>query len=167
SFNVGKRVRTETGLGEGAVSVSYAAVSLARKIFGDLAGRSVLVIGAGEMGKLTAVHMKAHGIQRLTITSRTLAHATAIASAIGGEAVPWTSMPAALETSDIVITATGSELPILTRSQIESVMRVRRRQPLFLIDIAMPRDVEASAGEVDQVFLYNIDDLHTVVQENL
>jgi glutamyl-tRNA reductase len=167
SFNVGKRVRSETALAEGAVSVSYAAVALARKIFGDLAGRSVLVIGAGEMGKLTAMHLKTHGIQRMTITSRTSAHANALAEAIGGDAVPWTMMTAALQTADIVITATGSELPILSRAHLEATMRARRRQPLFLIDIAVPRDVEASAGEIDQVFLYNIDDLQSIVQENL
>lgn len=167
SFNVGKRVRSETALAEGAVSVSYAAVALARKIFGDLAGRSVLVIGAGEMGKLTAVHLKTHGIKRLTITSRTSAHAGAVAEAIGGDAIAWAGMPAALQAADIVITATGSERPILTRSQIEAVMRARRRQPLFLIDIAVPRDVDPAAGEIDQVFLYNIDDLRTIVQDNL
>jgi glutamyl-tRNA reductase len=167
SFNVGKRVRSETGLAEGAVSVSYAAVALARKIFGDLTGRCVLVVGAGEMGKLTAVHLKSHGIQRLTITSRTMAHATSVAAAIGGEALAWSAMPAALQSADIVITATGSELPIVTRAQIQAVMRARRREPLFLIDIAVPRDVEPSVGEIDQVFLYNIDDLQSIVQENL
>jgi glutamyl-tRNA reductase len=167
SFNVGKRVRTETALAEGAVSVSYAAVALARKIFGDLSGRSVLVIGAGEMGKLTATHLKAQGIHRLTITSRTAAHAQAVADAIGGDSAPWELLPAALAAADIVITATGSELPILTRAQVESTMRARRHQPLFLIDIAVPRDIEPSAGEINQVFLYNIDDLQSIVQENL
>ena len=167
SFAVGKRVRTETGLGSGAVSVSYAAVALAQKIFGDL-GRSVAVIGAGEMGKLTALHMKSQGVQQVTIVSRTMAHAARTAEAIGGaSAAPWDEMDAVLGASDIVITATGAAAPILTKAHIEAVMRPRRNRPLFIIDIAMPRDVEAAAGEIEQVFLYNIDDLQATVRENL
>jgi glutamyl-tRNA reductase len=168
SFAVGKRVRTETGLGSGAVSVSFAAVALARKIFGDVAGRTVAVIGAGEMGKLTALHMKSQGVQHVTIISRTMAHAARTAEAIGGaSAAPWDDMDAVLSASDIVITATGASAPILTKAHIESVMRPRRNRPLFIIDIAMPRDVEAAAGEIEQVFLYNIDDLQATVRENL
>ena len=168
SFAVGKRVRTETGLGAGAVSVSYAAVALARKIFGDLAGMSVSVVGAGEMGKLTALHMKSQGVQHVTILSRTMAHAARTAEAIGGAtAAPWEDMDAVLGASDIVITATGAAAPILTKARVESVMRPRRNRPLFVIDIAMPRDVEPAAGEIEQVFLYNIDDLQATVRENL
>jgi glutamyl-tRNA reductase len=168
SFAAGKRVRTETGLSAGAVSVSFAAVSLARKIFGDLSGRSVLVIGAGEMGKLTAQHMKSHGVQRVTIVSRTMAHAVHTAAAIGGAgAAPWEELDAVLSASDIVITATGAGSTILTKAHVEAVMRTRRNQPLFMIDIAVPRDVEAAAGEIEQVFLYNIDDLQATVEENL
>jgi glutamyl-tRNA reductase len=168
SFAVGKRVRTETGLASGAVSVSYAAVALARKIFGDLKGRNVLVIGAGEMGKLTALHMKSQGVQHISIISRTKAHATLVAEAIGGAtAAPWDEMDAALGASDIVITATGASAPILTTAHLESVMRPRWNRPLFIIDIAMPRDVEAAVGDLEQVFLYNIDDLQATVQDNL
>jgi glutamyl-tRNA reductase len=168
SFAVGKRVRTETGLGSGAVSVSYAAVALARKIFGDIAGRSVAVIGAGEMGKLTAIHLKSQGVQQITIVSRTMAHAARTAEAIGGaSAAPWEEMNAVLAKSDIVVTATGAAAPILTKAHVEQVMRPRRNRPLFIIDIAMPRDVEAAAGEIEQVFLYNIDDLQATVRENL
>jgi glutamyl-tRNA reductase len=168
SFAVGKRVRTETGLGSGAVSVSYAAVALARKIFGDLGGRSVAVIGAGEMGKLTALHMKSQSVRQVTIVSRTMAHAARTAEAIGGAiAAPWEELDAVLAASDIVITATGAAAPILTKAHIEAVMRPRRNRPLFIIDIAMPRDVEAAAGEIEQVFLYNIDDLQATVRENL
>jgi glutamyl-tRNA reductase len=168
SFAVGKRVRTETGLGSGAVSVSYAAVALARKIFGDLTGRNVLVVGAGEMGKLTALHMKSQGVHHMTIVSRTMAHAARTAEAIGGaSAAPWDELDASLSSSDIVITATGAAAPILTKAHIESVMRRRRSRPLFIIDIALPRDVEAAAGEIEQVFLYNIDDLQATVRENL
>ena len=168
SFAVGKRVRTETNLGAGAVSVSFAAVALARKIFGDLAGRSVLVIGAGEMGKLTARHMKGQGVQQVTIVSRTLATAVRTADAIGGaSAAPWSEIDALLGTADIVITATGASQPVLTTARLDAVMRPRRQRPLFIIDIAMPRDVEASAADLDQVFLYNIDDLQATVRENL
>ena len=168
SFAVGKRVRTETALGSGAVSVSYAAAALARKIFGDLRGRSVAVVGAGEMGKLTAMHMKSHGVQTVTIVSRTMAHAARTADAIGGaSAAPWEELDTVLGATDIVITATGAASPILTKAHIETVMRPRRNRPLFVIDIAVPRDVEPAAGEIEQVFLYNIDDLQATVRENL
>jgi glutamyl-tRNA reductase len=168
SFAVGKRVRTETNLGSGAVSIGYAAVSLGRKIFGDLSGRNVLVIGAGEMGKLTARHLKTHGVQHVTIVSRTMAHAARTAEAIGGAtAAPWDEMDSALHVSDIVVAATGASAPILTKAHVENIMRTRRNKPLFVIDIALPRDVEAAAGEIEQVFLYNIDDLQTTVRENL
>jgi glutamyl-tRNA reductase len=168
SFGVGKRVRTETGLGAGAVSVGYAAVALARKIFGDLAGMAVVVVGAGEMGKLTALHMKSQGVQHVTIISRTMAHAARTAEAIGGAtAAPWDELEAAIGASDIVITATGAASPILTKARVETIMRRRRNRPLFIIDIAMPRDVESQAGEIEQVFLYNIDDLQATVRENL
>lgn len=167
SFAAGKRVRTETQVAEGAVSISYAAVSLARKIFGDLKGRRVLVVGAGEMGKLTVLHLQAQGIERVVITSRTAAHAEALATSISGSAIPWERLLSGIEHSDIVITATGSPTPILTRAQIESVTRARRNQPLFLIDIGMPRDIEATVGALEDVFLYNIDDLQLIVRDNL
>jgi glutamyl-tRNA reductase len=168
SFGVGKRVRTETALGSGAVSVSFAAVSLARKIFGALTGRSVLVVGAGEMGKLTAQYMRSQGAHRVTIVSRTLPHAARTAEAIGGaSAAPWEELDAVLGASDIVITATGAAAPILTKARVDATMRTRRNRPLFIIDIALPRDVEAAAGEIEQVFLYNIDDLQATVRENL
>jgi glutamyl-tRNA reductase len=126
------------------------------------------VVGAGEMGKLTAMHMKTHGVHHVTIVSRTMAHAARTADAIGGaSAAPWEEMEAVVAASDIVITATGAATPILTKARVESVMRPRRNRPLFIIDIAMPRDVEAAAGEIEQVFLYNIDDLQATVRENL
>lgn len=168
SFGVGKRVRTETGLGSGAVSVSFAAVSLAKKIFGDLKGLNVLVVGAGEMGKLTALHMKSQGVHQVTIVSRTMAHAARTAEAIGGaSAAPMDDLDALLGRADIVITATGASTVVLTRAHIEAVMRPRRNRPLFMIDIAMPRDVEPAAGDIEEVFLYNIDDLQATVSENL
>jgi len=167
SFNVGKRVRTETALGEGAVSVSFAAVALARKIFGRLTGRRVLVIGAGEISTLTAQHLRSHGVGQIVITSRTAATAEALAEAVGGRAVPWSELSSALAAADIVITATGSQRPILTRTHIESVTGRHRSEPLFIIDVAVPRDVDPTVGDIEQVFLYNVDDLQTIVQENM
>jgi glutamyl-tRNA reductase len=167
AFGVGKRVRSETALAEGAVSVSFAAVSLAKKIFGNLSGRRVLVIGAGEMGKLTAVHLKAQGVASVMITSRTLAHAQELAHDVGGTVLTWDLLPHALLESDIVITVTGSPKPILTKAQVAAAMPASRTRPLFLIDIAVPRDVDPRAGEIEQVFLYNIDDLQAIVRENL
>jgi glutamyl-tRNA reductase len=167
AFAAGKRVRSETALAEGAVSVSYAAVALARKIFGNLKGRTVLVVGAGEMGKLTAIHMQSQGIGRLIITSRTAAHAAALADSIGGTAMPWQALTTALAEADILITATGASTPIISRATIAQTMKTRRQRPLFIIDIAVPRDVEPGAGDFEEVFLYNIDDLQTVVQENI
>jgi glutamyl-tRNA reductase len=167
SFGVGKRVRSETGLGEGAISVGFAAVALARKIFGRLDGRGVLVVGAGEISTITAQHLRAQGVGDIAITSRTAAHADALAAEVNGRAIPWSDLRAALATADIVITATGSQRPILTRDDVETVSGRQRGEPLFIIDIAVPRDVEPSVGEIEQVFLYNVDDLQTIVQENL
>ena len=167
AFAVGKRVRTETGLGEGAVSVSFASIALAKKIFGDLKGLNVLILGAGEMSELTGVHLRAQHVRQITVASRTLAPAEALASQVGGTAVPWAELDEALRDADIVITATGAHEPVLTRTRVEDAMRPRRSRPLFVIDIAVPRDVESSVGTLDQVFLYNIDDLQTIVKENL
>src|SRR5262245_11279920 len=165
-FNVGKRVRSETSLGEGAVSISYAAVQLAKKIFGRLNGRRVLVVGAGEISTLTAQHLRAQGVAEVAITSRTAAHAQALATEVGGHWVPWDGLANALGSSDIIVTATGSQRPIITKAQIEAALG-RRRDPLFIIDVAVPRDVEASVSEIEQVFLYNVDDLQSIVQENI
>ena len=167
AFAAGKRVRSETGLGEGAVSVSYAAIALAKKIFGDLKGRSVLILGAGEMAKLTGVHLKAQEVKQITIASRTLLTAQNLAAHLDGAAVPWEALDSAVHAADIVVTATGASEPVLTRARLDEAMRGRRGRALFIIDIALPRDVEASAGDLDQVFLYNIDDLQAIVQENL
>jgi glutamyl-tRNA reductase len=167
SFAVGKRVRTETALGEGAVSVSYTAVQLARKIFGKLTGRNVLVIGAGEMGKLTAQHLRTQGVGEIVITSRTFGRAQELAHTVAGTAAPWADLMTVLARADIVITATGSQVPILSRADIESVIGRPRHDPLFIIDIAIPRDVDPDAGNIEQVFLYNVDDLQMIVKENL
>ncbi len=167
AFTVGKRVRSETGLGEGAVSVSYAAIALAKKIFGDLKGRAVLILGAGEMAKLTGIHLHAQHVRQIAIASRTLSTAQNLAARLDGVAVAWERIDQALSAADIVVTATGASEPVLTRSRVDEAMRHRRNRPLFVIDIAVPRDVDPAVGQLDQVFLYNIDDLRTIVQENL
>lgn len=167
AFGVGKRVRSETALTEGAVSVSFAAVTLARKIFGQLSGCRVLVLGAGEMSKLTATHLKAQGIAGLTIASRTRANAEQLASEVGGNVIEWRDLSQALRDADIVITASGASQPIVDRAMVQAAVPARRSRPLFIIDIAVPRDVAPDAGDVEQVFLYNIDDLQTIVRENL
>jgi glutamyl-tRNA reductase len=162
----GKKVRTETGIGEGAVSVSYAAIGLAKKIFGELKGLNVLILGAGEMAKLTGIHLQTHQVKPVTIVSRTLPAAEALARQLNGRALPWSDLDLALGSADIVVTATGAAEPVLKRTGIEGVMRSRRHRPLFVIDIALPRDVEPAVGNLDQVFLYNIDDLQAIVREN-
>jgi glutamyl-tRNA reductase len=167
AFGVGKRVRSETALAEGAVSVSFAAVSLAKKIFGNLQGRRVLVIGAGEMGKLTALHLKAQGVASIVITSRTLVHAQQLAQEVGGTVAAWDTLPQALLDADIVITSTGAPTAILSKAQINAAVPASRTRPLFIIDIAVPRDVDPTAADIEQVFLYNIDDLQAIVRENI
>jgi glutamyl-tRNA reductase len=167
SFGAGKRVRSETAIGEGAVSVSFEAVAIAKKIFDRLEGRRVLVIGAGEISQLTAQHLKGQGAGDIVITSRTAAHADALAAAVGGRAVPWSDMSLALGTADIVITATGAPRPIVTRAHVEAALGRHRAEPLYIIDIAVPRDVDPSVGDLAQVFLYNIDDLQKFVQKNV
>jgi glutamyl-tRNA reductase len=167
AFAVGKRVHSETGLGEGAVSVSYAAIELARKIFGALEGHNVVILGAGEMAELTGVHLRAQKVQQITIASRTLTAAEALARQLEGRAVPWSAMTTALGAADIIVTATGATEPVVTRAMIDEVMRTRRNRPLFVIDIALPRDVEPTVGDLDQVFLYHMDDLQAIVSENL
>lgn len=167
AFSTGKRVRSETGLSEGAVSVSYAAVALAKKIFGALRGRTVCIAGAGDMASLTGVHLKAQEVERIVVASRTPENAERLAAELEGEAVPWTRLTEALTASDVAVTATGASTAVITRAVLQQVMRQRPHRPLFIIDIAVPRDVEASAGDLEQVFLYNIDDLQQIVKDNL
>ncbi|HJR61536.1 MAG TPA: glutamyl-tRNA reductase [Vicinamibacterales bacterium] len=167
AFAAGKRVRAETGLGEGAVSVSYAAIALAKKIFGDLSGLRVLIVGSGEMAKLTGTHLRAQKVREITIASRTREAAERLAAQVGAEVVDWTGMPGAIERADILVTATGAPSAILSRADIARAMKPRRERALFIIDIAVPRDVEPDAGAIEEVFLYNIDDLQGIVKENL
>jgi glutamyl-tRNA reductase len=167
SFAVGKKVRAETGLGEGAVSVSYAAISLARKIFGNLQERRVLVVGAGDMAELTALHLQSQQVAQIVVTNRTLARAAALARKVGGTAVAWAAVDDELLQADIVVTATGAQTPVISAPSIDRVMRARRNRPLFVVDIGLPRNVDPAAGKLEQVFLYNIDDLRAMISENL
>ncbi len=164
---VGRRVRNETGLGAGAVSVASAAAELAGKIFEDLSVRSVLLIGVGEMGTLTARHMVERGVKKLTIANRTFSKAEELARELSGTAVPLDRVETALASVDIAISSTGSTVPIVSRSLMQSIVSRRGGKPIFIIDIAVPRDFEASIGELDGVFLHDIDDMNLLVDRNL
>ena len=167
AFSVAKRVRTETALGQHAVSVSFVAVELARKIFGELRERSALLIGAGEMGELAARHLVDQGIARLYVANRTWSTAAALAEKLAGTPVAFEDRVEALARADIVITSTGAPYPIVTRGLVQAALAARGPRPLFLIDIAVPRDVEAGVGDLPNVFCYDIDDLRHVVEANV
>ncbi|RPH79270.1 MAG: glutamyl-tRNA reductase, partial [Candidatus Rokuibacteriota bacterium] len=167
AFAVAKRVRTETEIARHAVSVSFAAVELAKKIFAGLTGRAVLLVGAGKMGELAAKHLVEQGAFPIYVANRTWARAQELARALAGTAVPWEELPTALATVDIVVTSTGAVEPVVTRAAVTRVMHGRRGRPLFFIDIAVPRDVEAGVDDLDDVYRYDIDDLKQVVDANL
>lgn len=167
AINLGKRAQTETAVGQSPVSVSYAAVQLAKKIFGDLRDRKVLILGAGNMSKLAAQHLHAAGIAGIRVANRTFEKAAALAESFGGTAVAWEHVEAALATADIVISSTGAKVPVLTAEMVERAWKLRNRKPVVLIDIAVPRDVEPAAGQLRNVYLYDIDDLQGVVAANL
>ena len=167
SLAAAKRVRAETGIGHNAVSVSYVAVELARKIFGDLKDRNVLLVGAGKMTELAARHLVRNGARASVLGGRTFARAEALAAALGGRAAPFESLRDELRRADIVISGTGAP-DIVTRSEdVEAARKGRGTRPLFLIDIAVPRDIEASAGRLEGVFLYDLDDLKSVAEANI
>jgi glutamyl-tRNA reductase len=166
SFSVAKRVRSETGIGSSAVSISYAAVQLAKKIFGNLAEKKVLLIGAGEMAELAAEHLVGQGVRSVTVANRTLSRAVDLAKRFSGQAVSFDELVAQLEQVDIIISSTGASGLILTREQVKPVMRVRRNRPLFFIDIAVPRDLDPGLLEIENVYLYDIDSLSNVVEVN-
>ncbi len=167
TFSVAKKVRTETGIGDHAVSVSYAAVSLGKKIFGELTGRSALLIGAGEMGELALEHLRRQGVADIVIANRTLSRAVRLAERFGGRAVSLEELPEQLLGCDILISSTGAGQFLLTQEQVKAAMRRRRQRPLFLIDIAVPRDLDPRINDLENVYLYNIDDLKEVVEANV
>jgi glutamyl-tRNA reductase len=166
-FFVAKKVRTETGIGGGAVSVSYAAYSLAKKILGSLKDKTVLLVGAGEMAELACMHFVSEGVRKVLIANRTLSKAVELADKFKGEAYSLEELPSALTKADIVISSTGAPNCVITKNLVASVLKPRKYRPLFIIDIAVPRDVEPEVNNLENVYLYDIDDLKSVVEENL
>ena len=166
-FAVAKQVRTDTAIGSSAVSVAFAAVSLARRIFDDLSKLHVLFIGAGETIELAARHLYAQGVRSLTVANRTVTRAQELASVFGGEAIALTDIPDHLPRADMVVSSTASPLPILGLGLVERALKARRRKPMFMVDLAVPRDIEEEVGELDDVYLYTVDDLKDVIEENL
>ncbi len=166
SFSVAKRVRTETKIGSAAVSISYAAVELARKIFGGLQNKKVLLIGAGEMAELAAENLMGQGVAEVTVANRTLANGVVLARRFRGRAVALDELMAELEQADIVISSTGATGVILHRDDLRPIMRARRNRPIFFIDIAVPRDLDPALNELENIYLYDIDDLNNVVEMN-
>jgi glutamyl-tRNA reductase len=167
AFAVAKKVRAETGVAQHAVSVSFAAVELAKKIFGGLEGRSVLLVGAGEMGELASRHLVDQGACPIYVANRTSARAQELARSLAGTAVPFGELASTMASVDIVVSSTGAPAPIITREAVQRAMHARRSRPLFFVDIAVPRDVEPGLNELDNVFCYDIDDLKQVVDANL
>ena len=166
SFTVAKRVRTETAIGSSAVSISFAAVQLAKKIFGNLKGKNVMLVGAGEMAELAAEHLVGQGVESVVVANRTLSRAVNLAKRFSGVAVSMDELVGQLETVDIIISSTGAKGMILHKEDVKSVMRARMNKPLFFIDIAVPRDLDPKLNEIENVYLYDIDDLSSVVEMN-
>jgi len=167
AFAVAKKVRTETEIARHAVSVSFAAVELAKKIFAGLQGKAVLLVGAGKMSELAARHLVEQGVFPVYVTNRTWARAQEMARALSGTAVPFDELSTALAAVDIVVTSTGAPEPVMRREMVQRIMHGRRGRPLFFIDIAVPRDVDGAVGELDNVYCYDIDDLKQVVDANI
>jgi len=167
AFAVGKRVRTETDIGENAVSISYAAVQLAKKVFSDLTGKSVMIVGAGKMSELTAKHLLANGVSDVIITNRSFDKAVDMAKIFKGRAVEFDRLVDEMAGADIVISSTGAPNYVIDKEDMKAVMAKRRHRPIFLIDIAVPRDIDPETNNVDNVYLYDIDDLQSVVESNL
>ncbi len=166
AFSVAKKVRTDTAIGNSPVSVAFAAVSLSRQIFADLGKQNALLIGAGETIQLAARHLNSAGIGKILIANRTLENAQALATEVGGRAIGIKDIPDALPEADIIISSTGSTLPILGKGMVQNAIRKRRYRSQLIVDIAVPRDVEAEVSEIDGVFLYTVDDLQAVIEEN-
>lgn len=166
AFGVAKRVRNETEIGRSAVSISYAAVELARQIFGSLKGKTVLIAGAGKMSELAARHLHRSGCERILVTNRTRKRAEEMAALFDGEVIDYDAWKSRLAEMDIVLTSSGAHEYILRRDEMKRAVDKRRNRPMFVIDIAVPRNVEPSVNELENVFLYDIDDLGKAVEEN-
>jgi glutamyl-tRNA reductase len=167
AFHTAKRVRTETGVSDAAVSVSYAAVELAKKIFHDFKGKKALLIGAGEMAELAARHLLTQGVSAITVANRTFQKAVEVAQRFNGVPVYFEEIGAQLLEADIVVCSTAASGFVITHDQVKGSMKKRRNRPLFFIDIAVPRDVEPTVNDVENVYVYDIDDLKEIVQANL
>jgi glutamyl-tRNA reductase len=167
AFNVAKHIRTETNIQRGSVSVMSAAVELAEKIFTSLAEHEVLVIGAGETSEKTARALQSRGVQKIIVTNRSPERATALAAELGGRAVPFEHWPEEFERIDIAVSSTAATTHILDRATLEPLMKRRQHRPLLLIDIAVPRDIDPAVSELDNVYLYNVDDLKAIADEYL
>lgn len=167
AFAVSKEVRTDTAIGASPVSVAFAAVSLARQIFGDLSRRTALMIGAGQTVELAARHLCGAGLQHLLVANRDAHRAARLAAEYGGEGISLADLPERLHDADIVVSSTASTLPILGKGAVEQALKRRRHQPMFMVDIAVPRDIEPEIGRLDEVFLYTVDDLRNVIEEGM
>jgi len=167
AFRTAKRVRTETGIAANPVSVSFAAVELAKKIFGTLTGKKILIVGAGEMAELTCTHLIGNGVEEITVANRSLAQAEMLAEKYHGKAMGLNTLDEGLMDADIVISSTGAPSYIVTEDMIRQCLRKRKNRLLFLIDIAVPRDIDPAADGIENVYLYNIDNLQDIVDENI
>lgn len=167
AFSIAKQVRTDTGIGASPVSVAYAAVSLARQIFANFNSHSALLIGAGDTIELTARHLRANGIGRMLIVNRSVERAQDIAAQFNALAAPLDSLDAHLADADIIISATASPTPILSVSQMKAALAKRKRRPVFIVDVAVPRDVEAAVGNLEDIYLYSVDDLKGVIEDGM
>ncbi len=167
TFSVAKQVRTDTAIGASPVSVAFAAVSLARQIFGKLENQTALLVGAGETIELTARHLHEQGIGKTIIANRTVSRAHELASQFNGYGIGLDEITAHLEEADIVISSTGSTEPLITRDQVRAALKKRKHRPVFMVDIAVPQDIAADVAELDDIYLYTVDDLKQVIEENL
>jgi glutamyl-tRNA reductase len=167
AFSAAKRVRSETRIGANAVSLASATVSLARRVYSDLSDHSALLIGAGEMNALTARHFMSAGVKRMVIANRTLERAQALAAEINADAVGLTDLDKELAQADIVISCTASPTPLVTKRAVEAAIRARRRRPIFMVDMAVPRDIETEVADLEDVYLFSIDDLQQLVNANM
>jgi len=167
TFSVAKQVRTDTAIGSNPVSVAFAAVTLARQIFGDLSAHTALLVGAGETIELAARHLKKNGLSRLIVANRTVEKARKLAHEYGGFAISLDEIPQHLAEADIVISSTGAQHPVVLAEHARAAIEARRHRPVFMVDIAVPRDIEAQVGDLDDVYLYTVDDLQNVIQDNL
>ncbi len=167
AFAVSKQVRTDTDIGSSPVSVAFAAVSLAKQIFGDLSQTTVLLVGAGETIELTTRHLHSQGVSKIIIANRSVERAQKLADEFGGEAINLQSIADHLQRSDIVISSTASPLPIIGKGTVERALKQRKHQPIFMVDLAVPRDIEPEVSELDDIYLYSVDDLQSVISENM